>query len=796
MRLTLRTLLAYLDNTLDPEDAKALREKLGESGFATQLVQRIRDTLANSGLAAPSPKAVGPVEEANVISEYLDSTLPAEQVAEIERACLESDPHLAEAAACHQILTMVLGKSAEVSPELRQRIYELPENNIEEVAAVSGSFSSVSIPEQPSLASIQDSIPTAPGEDDASRSSDVQPVGIADSGVSDAPTRLREAGVVDDSQPAEGSAAIAGARPRGIEDAAMYGRSIRTSRITPWLVSLALTAVLLFALTRIFAPLLNKQTTAAGGSDDVANVDTTPQDVAAEPPVEELQTPPAEVEASVADTPPMVSVGDAQADVDPRDDLPPADDETLPSPNASPAVESVEETETPELVAPNPSGAQPVEMQAEPTPLPAGDLAAPAPSPETPDVASVDLPPPPAEAENVAADQGKDDLAAPDNVSPPAAVELAKVTSSDGLIAGIAPDKTWVRLPKDSLIGEGVKILTAPTFRSQMKSAADISVTAIDATQVHWSADGENDSVSLNVDFGRVLLSAIEPDTSLDVVLGDHPVTLTFADVDTVIAATVGFERLPGLDPTAVDNRVQVTDVMLIQGTTKLTSDDSETELMTGQQWSRRGDTGTEVSPVEEIPAWMDPPDPNAATLEASAREGLLAILGDGQTLELPLREATAFRRSEVGALAARTLLAMGRADVYFGSDGVLSQPKQRAYWSDHFGALLDVVDRSAEGAEQVNQAIANMDSANARELQRLLVGYSQKQLVEGGDEELVKLLDSQSMAVRVLALENLHRITGTTLYFRAEQDNAIRREPGIKKWEVRQRKGDIRWSE
>ena len=48
----------------------------------------------------------------------------------------------------------------------------------------------------------------------------------------------------------------------------------------------------------------------------------------------------------------------------------------------------------------------------------------------------------------------------------------------------------------------------------------------------------------------------------------------------------------------------------------------------------------------------------------------------------------------------------------------------------------------------------------------------------------------------RVLALENLHRITHTTLYFRPEQENAVRRAPGIKKWVARLRKGDIRWQE
>ena len=135
MRLTLRTLLAYLDNTFDPQDAEALKSKLSESGFANQLVQRIRSVMVNGHLSAPAPDAMGPVEQANVIGEYLDSTLPVEQVAEIERACLESDAHLAEAAACHQILTIVLKKPAAIPQELRKRIYELPDRQLEEIAA-------------------------------------------------------------------------------------------------------------------------------------------------------------------------------------------------------------------------------------------------------------------------------------------------------------------------------------------------------------------------------------------------------------------------------------------------------------------------------------------------------------------------------------------------------------------------------------------------------------------------------------------------------------------------------------
>jgi len=205
MRLTLRTLLAYLDNTLDPADAELLKNKVAESSFAAQLVNRIRQNLGRSDLAAPSPDAVSPLEEANVISEFLDSTLPAEQVSEIERACLEADMQLAEAAACHQILTMVLGKSATVSPELRKRIYELPDRDIADVATA-GSFSSISMP-SPDLdeaglgdVKLNDAAGTDAPDGDALgidsqptlAANPIDPVGPDDSGVSDAPTRIRQ----------------------------------------------------------------------------------------------------------------------------------------------------------------------------------------------------------------------------------------------------------------------------------------------------------------------------------------------------------------------------------------------------------------------------------------------------------------------------------------------------------------------------------------------------------------------------------------------------------------------------
>jgi hypothetical protein len=125
MRLTLRTLLGYLDDLLEPQQAKALGEKVNESGYASKLVTRIKDVTRRRRLTAPEVSGPGSNPDPNIVAEYLDNTLPPERVEDFERLCLQSDVHLAEVAACHQILTLVLGEPVDVSADLRERMYAL-----------------------------------------------------------------------------------------------------------------------------------------------------------------------------------------------------------------------------------------------------------------------------------------------------------------------------------------------------------------------------------------------------------------------------------------------------------------------------------------------------------------------------------------------------------------------------------------------------------------------------------------------------------------------------------------------
>jgi hypothetical protein len=125
-QLTLRTLLAYLDDTLEPALARQLGAKVAESELAQEIIERIKKVTRRRGLKAPTPTPDDDgVSDPNTVAEYLSNTLDGEQVTRLEETCLDSDVHLAEVAACHQILTLVLTEPVRVPPRARQRMYKL-----------------------------------------------------------------------------------------------------------------------------------------------------------------------------------------------------------------------------------------------------------------------------------------------------------------------------------------------------------------------------------------------------------------------------------------------------------------------------------------------------------------------------------------------------------------------------------------------------------------------------------------------------------------------------------------------
>lgn len=123
MRLTLRTLLAWLDDTLEPSQVRDIGKQVSESPFAQELSDRIHRVTRQRRLSVPGnsgPEATDP----NMVAGYLDNELDPDSVAEFEKKCLTSDVNLAEVASVHQILSL-LGQKVQVPPEARTRMYQL-----------------------------------------------------------------------------------------------------------------------------------------------------------------------------------------------------------------------------------------------------------------------------------------------------------------------------------------------------------------------------------------------------------------------------------------------------------------------------------------------------------------------------------------------------------------------------------------------------------------------------------------------------------------------------------------------
>ncbi len=123
MRLTLRTLIAWLDDTLTPSEVKTIGQQVAESPFAKELVERVQRVTRQRRLTYPGDLGSESTDP-NLVACYLDNALQAEQVADFEKRCLTSDVHLAEVASVHQVLSLI-GQKAKVPADARLRMYRL-----------------------------------------------------------------------------------------------------------------------------------------------------------------------------------------------------------------------------------------------------------------------------------------------------------------------------------------------------------------------------------------------------------------------------------------------------------------------------------------------------------------------------------------------------------------------------------------------------------------------------------------------------------------------------------------------
>jgi hypothetical protein len=705
MRLTLRTMLAYLDEVLEPADAEALRLKIEESDFASGLVDRIQGVLKKLRIDAPRLDGKGMGNDANTVAEYLDSALTQDRVAEFERVCLESDKHLSEVASCHQILTLVLGKAADVPAELRQRIYSLGD------------------PTQ--------AVPQGPPAPPVTAAHPVEAKTVA------APNGKPHAAAAKLEVPA-------------------YLRSGNEASFWPF----ALVAGLALAVT---LGILWKS-----GMLDKMNRGN--QNIAAAPESgDETTTPPADATAGAPAAPETAAATDTtvpaaavaaattEADVTPATPALPAVPE---APSATPDRVPVAVADASTRPTPPPTT----------TPEPADNVPAAAPMPATP----VSPESPRAKSPIVAAPVA------------PKLVEVGRYISDSQLIATLdRDDNLWYAKQPQEILTAGEQLVVLPPYRPQLALPSAVQLTFAGEGALKMEEPGENKVPRVSIEHGRFLAAtAGRPGAQVELNLAGITGIATLVDGDSVLAVKVTRWVPPGADPEAGPGE-PIVEIYNTNGrVTWQRADQPAVDIPARHVHVHQGNEAPQMYGPFMSPEWIDYKGVKAIDRESAA--ALEKMVSTERPLNLTLQEVMKDRK--VRPLAARCLAALGEYEAILRE---LGDANQYSFWQSEFETLRQAMSSSPEAAAKIRETIHLMRPADARDIYRLLWGFTDEQLNAGAAAQLVKFLEHDQLDIRVLAHSNLIAVTGPLGYYRAEK-GAAQNRPAIQNWKDRQSKGGV----
>jgi hypothetical protein len=779
MRLTLRTLLAYMDDILDPADHEELGKKIEASDFAAELIHRSRDTVRRLRLGAPEVLAgedddvlnPDPASDANSVSEYLDNTLPPEQVAEFERVCLESgtvaDMHLAEVTSCHHVLTMVLGEPAEIEPNARRRMYELPER----IEAGEKLRIESAHPPVGNAATVANAAPVA------------APV----------VTQTVVSAAVPSVQPAP-TAAAPSVLPDYLRVAA--DRRRRGRRLATFAVLFVIGCGAAYLISGAFEEAKVPDDVVAGVDENILSGDLAIEDVQiGDVTVDDAA--PADTAGTTA--PPFIAEDAAPADDAAEGTTAPAFDDAAPAEDAATTAETTSEpaitAETTEpAVPPTTTTDTPLESPTVETPVvestdvaAPGDVAAaaagtagdsPAPQP------SVPLPPqdpivdPEATIESATAGTTDDDpldLEAgetEDADGPPAPVGPVQlgvyVGNNDVLLRYVPETEQWLRLPPRTSITAGNTLLSLPKYRTHVVLKTVNSYlsggTQITVPEQEMTDDAQ---LSLEMAYGRLLLNAGLKGSQIALKIGDTERKLHL-DNSASLAIEARRVFVPGTDYEMESAPVQI-DWYLTSGSLEWQGVDGSKEVIKAPAtWKSVDNEDEAAETVTELPTWIDR-EP-MSELERRARDRFAEDLPVGQPVGLRLQELNEEQGAgrEIRTLSAEASLYVGEFEPFIQS---LNDSDQRIAWRSHIDAMRQAIAMDPRTATKLHKEFVTVRGKEAGEdLYSMVrgftpeqIGMTREELKQGVVVNLLRWLESESLDYRVLAIYNLDEIKGTT---------------------------------
>jgi hypothetical protein len=774
MRLTLRTLLAYMDDILEPADAQDIDNKIQESEFATGLLHRTRDVMRRMRLSAPDVWNDGETLNCNTVAEYLDNTLSNERVPDFERICLESDVHLAEVACCHQILTLVLGEPAEVDPMSRQRMYQVPSLEAAEAEAAgkgSGSAAAVRSREKPT-------VPDYLREQPSKRPWMPAVAGVLLT-VFFAVVVLAALGQFEPGAPL---ASLLGIEPEADEQVAAAGAEAGDESPAPQQPA-----------PEAGAP---EDPAADGGSGEPAVGGDGPKPDVPAPSEDEAASEPEPADGSPAEASEIAAEPPMPSEALPEE-AEPTEPESTPQ---EPAVAAGgDEPTAPMPVEPNePVGREtPADAPATiDTTRPGGEsetaeAAAPATDDDSPPMPS-DVRPP---VDSIAASEPKPGAEAPEveasepESTAPATENLGRVVSDRKVLVGLdAESGAWNRVPSNAILTSQKPLLALPTYRPGIALTGGLTAQLAGGTQIELLPKGDNGSPGVVVRYGRIIVRSMgQAEAGLRFRSGDREGQLTLLDAESTAAVEVTREVPPGVDPTEEPVPPTIR-VYAVSGQVRCQAEglDEAVTIESSKMLVLPSEGLPEVLQSETIPDWAE--GDTTGALDQRASPAIEAAVVEDRPVELSLRELSVHRQREVRWLAVRCL---GHLGEFRPLVAMLDDGSQKVLWPQCVRHVRDALERGPEAAAQLKAALENEHPEEGSAMYRILLGYSDQQFRDGGAARLIDYLDHSTLAVRVVAFLTLEELTGLGLYYEPG-DSATKRAGSIRKWKERLESGEL----
>jgi hypothetical protein len=754
MRLTLRTMLAYLDGILEPEDTQDIAKKIEESPFASDLIHRIRDLMRRPSIDAPDSTSPGPSLGPNAVAEYLDNTLPPARVTEFEKICLDSDIYLAEVSACHQILTLVLGEPAEIEPASRQRMYDIhaqyAQPPVDEISLSSDSQTEIVLP------------PPAPAFSALSSDTAIVKKTHARPTI---PEYLRE------------------------PDKKNRWVSIATACV----LAVCLLIVVLMALGR-FEPgttmgnMLvslgvvkeNKQV-AAETNKAVPQPIKSQSDTSAKPKPEEkaiggkstpstAKTAPPALPAAESEKPSGAEQPTSTASPPGEPEKPFASEKNLLRPRSPTETTTAGTVTEPATAAQNDStsktavdqdqnkGGNTIQETAKP-PQAQTDS-----EPAGTDVASTDIKP-------------------SEEKTPAPSEQMGRFTSEDQLLltnSGAATD--WQRVASRGILSANEQLLALPTYRPEITVDTSVKLQMLGGAELELLPSNAREPEGIKIRFGRIVVAPLaNAGTKLRLIAGDRTGVITFVDPDAVLAAEVRRIHTPGVNPETESDHITA-EIFVAAG--HIVWDETgqkSLEIAAPARFIIDKQSAPETATFKDLP-WITAEPISQIDHRASETmvQELLSKKPPTRPAQRGLMEMAKHRQKEVCRLAIRCLGYIGYFDPMV---TVLNDAASKQDWAENINQLREAVARDPETAIAVRKALESRYPQEADDMYRMLWGYSDKNLESGDDEKLVKFLEDENLAMRVLSIWNLKEIRGGGgQFYQPEQPVAKRQQP-IRSW-------------